>query len=401
MINTSLYIAKRYLWSRGKRNIVTLISRISLFGVMMITAALVVLLSAFNGIEKMIEQLYSEFDPAITIQHEHRKTFFENELNLLKIQQIPGVQNVFRQIEEIVVLRHEQKWINAKLYGVEKSYLEKCHLKNHLLSNVGIDSFQDGRFAYLGANLMQNLKLNLGTNEKDEILLYAPKRNAKISLGKAPFFNTRIPIDGAMNFNQEVNASALLWDFQSAADLLGYDHEISKLYVSIDPKYRAEEVKENIIQLIQHPEFKVRTNLEKNELIFKTSKSERLVVFIILLFVFVLAAFNLVASLTMLYVEKKESIKLLSAIGMSRKDIFNIFFYEGMLISFLGIFLGLLLGYGLCFLQLNLHFLVIPGANVPFPIVFSFLDFCLILSAVSMLSFLFSFFPVRILVKNA
>jgi lipoprotein-releasing system permease protein len=72
-----------------------------------------------------------------------------------------------------------------------------------------------------------------------------------------------------------------------------------------------------------------------------------------------------------------------------------------MLISFLGIFLGLLLGYGLCFLQLNLHFLVIPGANVPFPIVFSFLDFCLILSAVSMLSFLFSFFPVRILVKNA
>ena len=83
MINTSFYIAKRYLWSKGKRNIVTLISRISLFGVMIITAALVVLLSAFNGIEKMIEQLYSEFDPPITIQHVQRKTFFENEIESL------------------------------------------------------------------------------------------------------------------------------------------------------------------------------------------------------------------------------------------------------------------------------------------------------------------------------
>ena len=133
MINTPLYIAKRYLWSRGKRNIVTLISRISLFGVMIITAALVVLLSAFNGIEKMIEQLYSEFDPPITIQHAQRKTFFENEIDFRKIKSIPGIKSVSRQIEEIIVLRNEQKWINAKLYGVEESFLSDCHIQKHLL----------------------------------------------------------------------------------------------------------------------------------------------------------------------------------------------------------------------------------------------------------------------------
>jgi lipoprotein-releasing system permease protein len=400
VINTSLYIAKRYLWSKGKRNIVTLISRISLFGVMIITAALVVLLSAFNGIEKMIEQLYSEFDPPITIQHAQRKTFFENEIAFQKIKSIPGVKDVSRQIEEIIVLRNDQKWMNAKLYGLEKSFLKDCHIQKHLLGSFGEKAYSDGHFAFLGAELMQNLKVRIGTTEPDEILIYAPKRNVKIRLGKAPFHSARLSIYGAVNFNQEVNASALMWDFQSASDLLGYNQEVSKLYVSLKHGYDAQTVKERIEKVIHNTAFQVRTNLEKNELIFRTSKSERLVVFIILLFVFILAAFNLVASLTMLYVEKKDSIQLLSAIGMGKKDIFRIFFFEGLLISGVGIFLGLILGYLVCFLQLSSEFLVIPGANIPFPIVFSLTDFFLILSSVSLLSFLFSYFPVRLIVKS-
>jgi lipoprotein-releasing system permease protein len=401
VINTPLYIAKRYLWSRGKRNIVTLISRISLFGVMIITAALVVLLSAFNGIEKMIEQLYSEFDPPITIQHTQRKTFFENEIDFRKIKSIPGIKSVSRQIEEIIVLRNEQKWINAKLYGVEESFLSDCHIQKHLLGGIGQYTYSDGRFAFVGAELMQNLKVSIGPDHSDEILIYAPKRNVKIRLGKAPFHSARVSVDGAVNFNQEVNASALMWDFQSASELLGYDQEISKLYISLEPGYDAQEVKEQIQNTIQNTSFQVRTNLEKNELIFRTSKSERLVVFIILLFVFVLAAFNLIASLTMLYVEKKESVQLLSAIGMSKNDVFKVFFYEGLLISGWGIFLGLILGYAVCILQLTSEFLIIPGANIPFPIVFTLSDFVLILGSVSILSFVFSYFPVRLIVKSA
>jgi lipoprotein-releasing system permease protein len=401
VINTPLYIAKRYLWSRGKRNIVTLISRISLFGVMIITAALVVLLSAFNGIEKMIEQLYSEFDPPITIQHTQRKTFFENEIEFRKIKSIPGIKNVSKQIEEIIVLRNEQKWMNAKLYGVEKSFLSDCHIHNHLLGGIGQNTYSDGRFAFVGAELMQNLKVSIGSVHSDEILIYAPKRNVKIRLGKAPFHSARLSVDGAVNFNQEVNASALMWDFQSASELLGYDQEISKLYISIKQGYDPQEVKEQIEKTIQNPSFQVRTNLEKNELIFRTSKSERLVVFIILLFVFVLAAFNLIASLTMLYVEKKESVQLLSAIGMSKNDVFKVFFYEGLLISGWGVFLGLILGYAVCILQMTSEILIIPGANIPFPIVFTLVDFGLILGSVSILSFVFSYFPVRLIVKSA
>ena len=367
---------------------------------MIITAALVVLLSAFNGIEKMIEQLYSEFDPPITIQHVQRKTFFENELNLSNLKTIPGVKNVSKQVEEIVVLRHDQKWINATLYGVEKSYLNECHLPKHLINGYGETDFQDGRFAYLGADLMQNLKIGLSTSDKEQVVLYAPKRNVKIRLGKAPFHSARIPVDGAMNFNQEVNATALVWDLSSAKNLLGYEHEMSKVYIFLKPGYDVQEVKDRIQQKLGKGVFSVKTNLEKNELIFRTSKSERLVVFIILLFVFVLAAFNLVASLTMLYVEKKDSIDLLRAMGMSKKDVFHIFFYEGLLISGWGIFFGLILGYGVGFLQLSYGFLRIPGANIPFPIVFSWIDLASITCSVSVLSFLFSYFPVRLLTKS-
>ena len=379
----------------------TLISRISLFGVLIITAALVVLLSAFNGIEKMIEQLYSEFDPQITIQHVQRKTFFENEIDLRRIKSIPGIKNVSRQVEEVIVLRHEQKWINAKLYGVEKSFLSDCHIQKHLLGGIGQNTFSDGRFAFVGAELMQNLKIRIGSETADELLIYAPKRNVKIRLGKAPFHSERLPIDGAVNFNQEVNATALMWDFESASNLLGYDREISKLYLTLKPGYDAQEVKAKIQQAIGKTQFSARTNLEKNELIFRTSKSERLVVFIILLFVFILAAFNLVASLTMLYVEKKDSVKLLSAIGMTKNDLFRIFFYEGLLISGVGIFFGLMVGYLVCILQLKSEILIIPGANIPFPIVCSLTDFTLILSSVSTLSLLFSYFPVRLIVKSA
>lgn len=400
MINTPFYIAQRYLWSRGKRNIVTLISRISLFGVMIITAALVVLLSAFNGIEKMIEQLYSEFDPQITIQHAQRKTFFENEINLRALRAVPGIKNTSKQVEEIVVLRHDQKWINAVMYGVETNYLSDCHLNKHLINGYGASDFIDGHFAYLGADLMQNLKLGLSSTEKDQVVLYAPKRNVKIRLGKAPFHSARIPIDGAVNFNQEANATALIWDLASARNLLGYDHEISKLYLSVYPGYDLQEVKNQLKRNLDSQAFIVKTNLEKNELIFKTSKSERLVVFIILLFVFVLAAFNLVASLTMLYVEKKESIQLLSALGMRKKEIFNIFFYEGLLISGWGILCGLILGYTVGFLQLQFGILRIPGANIPFPIVFSWFDLLTITLSVSLLSLVFSYFPVRLLVKG-
>ena len=146
--------------------------------------------------------------------------------------------------------------------------------------------------------------------------------------------------------------------------------------------------------------FVVKTNYEKNEFIFKTSKSERLIVIFIMIFIFILASFNLVASLTMLFVEKRENIKTLKSMGLTEKNIFKIFFLEGLLISGAGIFLGLIVGYTVCLVQQEFGLLQIPGAGMPFPVKLVLKDFFLVLFSVSTLSILFSYFPVKFLLKN-
>ena len=145
----------------------------------------------------------------------------------------------------------------------------------------------------------------------------------------------------------------------------------------------------------------MKTSYEKNELVYKTSKSEKLIVLIILLFIFILAAFNLVASLTVLFVEKLENIKTMLSFGASKKFLFRIFFYEGLLIAGKGILFGVLLGYFVCFLQIQFDFITMPNSGgEPFPIRISLKDGSVIILLVSLLSVILSYLPVKYLIKK-
>ena len=183
--------------------------------------------------------------------------------------------------------------------------------------------------------------------------------------------------------------------------MLGYENDITAVYVATKTNADLEKVKEEI-QLKLGSDFDVKTHLEKNELIYKTSKSEKLIVIAILVFVFILAAFNLVASLTMLYIEKKKNIVTMQSFGANESFIFRIFFYEGLLIAFKGIIYGILIGVAVCLLQLYGELLVLPNTNnQPFPIELSLVDGLFVLTLVSILSVLASYFPVKYLVyKN-
>jgi lipoprotein-releasing system permease protein len=179
-----------------------------------------------------------------------------------------------------------------------------------------------------------------------------------------------------------------------------YTGDITAVFVKVKEGFDHQSVKENL-QRALGTDFSVKTNYEKNELIFKTSKSEKLIVLIILLFIFILAAFNLVASLTMLFVEKKENVDTMISFGADKKTVFQIFFFEGVLIAGKGIVIGLVLGYSICFAQLKWALLTMPNSGgEAFPIKLSLVDGLLILSLVSILSFLFSYLPVRFLIKK-
>lgn len=378
-----------------------MITRISVIGIAVITASLVILLSAFNGIESMIEKLYSDFDTDITIRSSVGKTFSEKQLDFSSLNKIEGVANYSKAIEEVVVLKHEKKWVNAILIGVDSAFLEITKMSEHMVDGKPILIGKNGDFAVIGASLLDKLGGFIPERTgHEQLILYAPKRDSKVRLGTNPFNTSLVNVSGRMNFNREVNAEKIVLPLSLAKEVLNYNDDITAIYIDVNPDFTNEEVKQNIIQKLGG-EYTIKTNYEKNELIYKTSKTEKIIVLIILVFIFILAAFNLIASLTMLFVEKKENIQTMIGFGADQRTIFNIFFLEGVLIAGKGILIGLFLGYGICVFQLYSSVLTMPNSGgEPFPIKLSLGDGLLIFSLVTILSFLFSYLPVRYLLKK-
>lgn len=379
---------------------INLITRISVVGIASITAALVILLSAFNGIEKMIEQLYSEFDPDVIVRASVGKSFSENRLDLKELNKVEGVRNVSRVLEEIVILKHEDKWVNANLYAVDSSFLTMASASEHMID--GVPLLQDGSmsFGLVGATLLDKLGGFIPGVGHETVILYAAKKELKIRAGRNPFRTEMLKLNGRFSYNKEINAQTILLPLAKGQELLDSDSRLTAVYLDVAADYSNEKVKSDI-QKILGSDFTVKTNYEKNELIYKTSKSEKLIVLFILLFIFVLAAFNLVASLTMLFVEKLENMKAMIAFGASKNFLFRLFFYEGMLISGKGIGIGMILGYVVCFLQLNYHLLLMPNSGgEPFPISVTLMDAVFILSLVVLLAVIFTVIPVRFLIRK-
>jgi lipoprotein-releasing system permease protein len=181
---------------------------------------------------------------------------------------------------------------------------------------------------------------------------------------------------------------------------LNYSNDVTRIAVALQENAKLERVR-NEIQQIVGDDFLVKTHLEKNELIYKTSKIEKIIVFFILVFIFILATFNMVASLTMLFIEKKSNLKTLLAVGLTEKGLFNIFFFQGLLISFSGIVIGLILGYSILAIQFFGKVLILPNsAGDAFPVVMYLNDLWMIILITTTVGLVSSWLPVRYLVKK-
>ncbi len=349
----------------------------------------------------MVQKLYTDYDADIVIRSNKGKTFLEETIDLQILKKTTGVVSVIRSVEETVVLKNGEHWVNAQLLGVENKYILDCKLEKHLVDGYAYFEENGKQTAVIGAGLMDKLGGSLdGLGNYESLVLYTPLRDASVSRRKSPFKISDLIVVGRMNYNREVNSSQLLTSLNYAREQLNYTTDLSSILISVKNPSEAYEIKQKIEEIIG-ANFSVKTAAEKNELIFKTSQSEKRIVIAILVFIFILAAFNLIASLTMLFIEKKENILTLKNIGATSNFIFKIFFYEGMLIAFLGVLIGLVLGVSICALQMQFSFLQMPNsAGEPFPILIKATDIFLILFLVGTVSFLGSFFPVRYLVKR-
>jgi lipoprotein-releasing system permease protein len=170
------------LFSKNKRQAVTIITRVSVIGVMVISAALIIVLSSFNGIESMISELYTEFDQGVTVTPRKGKTIFESQVPWKRLSKIEGISRMSKGIEETVILRKEEKWVNATIIGVESQFLEmiNIHKKDHLISGrpaLPLNNESNNDFGLIGVGLANVLGLRNINTEPDNIIIYAPKNN--------------------------------------------------------------------------------------------------------------------------------------------------------------------------------------------------------------------------------
>jgi len=401
-VNSSFFIARRYLFSKKSHNVINIISGVSVFGIMISTAALVIVLSAFNGIENLVISLFSTFEADVKIESVHTKTF-EASYIPEEVYQMDDLINYSRVIEEIAIIKNDEQFIIGTIKGVDESFLKMSEMKSNLLDGKSQIYAGDQPVGLVGAGALENLGGYIYETDfpSENFTIYSPNRNEKISRRNLDAFTTsRIPIVGTFSFNNEVDQEYLVLPLDYAAEILDYGSEITSVELDFPDGTNTDRKKEQL-QEILGPDFKVKTNYEQNELIYQTSKSEKWITTLLLAFIFFLATFNMVASITMLVIEKKDNMQTLHSLGARKNQLQRIFFYEGLLINGLGLVLGLILGYGICFLQMKVGLVEMQGSVVEyFPIKFKLDDLIVILGITTVFGILAAYLPSKFLIKR-
>ena len=401
-MKSSFFIAKRYLFSKKTHNAINIISGISVFGIAISTAALVIVLSAFNGIEQIVIEINSAFEQDIRIESNQTKTFSRDYVPA-SIYEIEGLNNATEVIEEIIIIKNDDRFVIGQIKGVEPQFMEMSEMEAHLEDGFPIIEDEFGPLGLIGVEALMNLGgyADPTFGEYDEFTVFVPNKNEKIKSASIDGFTTKkISICGTFAFNKRIDERVLVVPISYAEEVLNYENEISAIEMSFDAGVDLESKKQELSELIGKG-FKVKTHFEQNQLIYQTSQLEKWLIILFLGFVFFMVSFTLVSSITMLVLEKKDNLLTVRALGASKKQIANIFFYEGLLINFSGLILGLGLGYGICFLQQQFGFIMLDEElGEQFPVFFKLNDLLLILSITVVLGTLVAYLPSRFLIKR-
>ncbi len=364
-MNFPFFIAKRYLFSKKKRNAINIISAISVGGVMIGAMALIVILSVFNGLDSLINSLYNAFDSDLKITIVEGKTFTPDSIKLNQIKEISAVKHVFEIIEENVLLKFDNKQHVAVIKGVEKNYIENCGIDSLLIDGTPELKRGDLNLAVIGYGVAHYLSLNL--NFVQPIQVFVPKRKGRFSpMNPLEATNTMfIYPNGIFSVQQDFDNKYLLAPIDFTRQLLNYTTEVSAIEIKLKPNLsnrQKREIKNTIIRILGS-DYQVKNREEQREALYKIMQSEKWIIFFVLTFIMIIASFNIIGTISMLMIEKKDDSQTLQYLGASQKTIRKIFLLEGILITVSGALIGLLIGLLLCWLQIYFGIIEFPGGG--------------------------------------
>ncbi|MBK7286067.1 MAG: FtsX-like permease family protein [Flavobacteriales bacterium] len=400
-MNLPLLFARRYLLAKRGRNAINIITLISIVVVAVVTAAMVVVLSTLNGISLLVDTLYSPFDQDITISAAVGKTFQRDSLDLAVIKALPEVQRTSWVIEENVLLRSGGQQTVATMKGVEPQYLEMSRLPTQMYSGDAEFDGVTGPLVILGAALKDGLgvpKDDGVTRPLDVAALVRGRTPGKLS--QSSFEQPRVAVAGAFTINLEFDNRYMLAPIGLAAELLHYGDAVNALEIQAVKGTDPERLQRKI-EAIAGPRFTVRTRHQKNALMYSTNATEKWFTFAVLAFIVLIGAFNIIASLTLMMIEKRQDMRTLSGMGVTEGFIRRVFFLEGLLIVLVGTVSGLVVGLGLCGLQEWTGMVSLQDSVVEsYPVLVMWTDLILIFFAVMAIGTLAAWVPLRSLSRR-
>lgn len=345
----SFLFARRYLFSKKTINAINIISSISIIGVMVSSAALVIVLSFYNGMENFILSLDNALAPELRIEPERGKTFVLDEKQLSFIDAINGVQSTSKVLEDKVLINKNNIQAVGLLKGIEPSSLSK-ELRQKMLYTGDFSLKTDSvSYALIGSHIQAKLNLPIMADRNSLFDLYSPRKGTYNSINPLENINSRVLMaEGLLNYHEDFDQQILV-SLDFARDILSEPLKVSALEVYCNTENIKAIQKE--IQAFLGDKFIVKNREQVNPTLYKTVKSEKWIVFFIVTLIGIIALFNIIGSLTMLVIDKKNDMMILRSLGGSNALIQNIFFIEGVLIAFIGSFIGIVVGYTFCVLQ--------------------------------------------------
>lgn len=407
-MNLSLYIAKRYIFAKKSHNAINVISGVSVCGVALATLALICTLSVFNGFQDLVATLFTAFDPQLKIVATTGKVFDAQDPRIQNIRQMPEVAVFSESLEDNAMVQYKGRQIMVTLKGIQDNFNELTAIDSILFGRgnmVLADEVVD--YVIPGAELVS--VLGTGVRFVDPLEVYAPKRGAKINVANpTTSFESGLLYSSGLVFavnQQKYDASYMLVSLEFARELLQYDTEVSSIELKLKDEADTDQVKRTLQQQLGEG-FQVLDRYEQQSDTFRIMEVEKLISYIFLTFILLIACFNVIGSLSMLIIDKRADVVTLRNLGADNQLISRIFLFEGCLISLFGALIGIVLGLTLCLVQQEFGLISLGGTGEgsfiidAYPVSVHLQDVILVFITVWVVGFLSVWYPVRYLSRR-
>lgn len=394
-----LFIARRYLFAKKSHNVINIISAISAVGMAIGTAALIIILSIYNGFDELVKSTLSNVEPDILITPSKGKVFIPEGEAFDRIKANPMICEYNLILQENVFVDYDGHQGIAKAKGVDSAFEAESPLAEHITN--GEFSLHKGQLPQMvvGAGLAYKMGMNPAFLASAE--LYFPIRDRNFSLANpaASIETVRMRPSGIFSVNQQIDDDLMIVPIEEMRKLLGYEEEVSGVEIRLAEGSTAKDIRSAIkhIQKELGPDFKVLDRFRQNPSLYKMMRYEKAAIYLILIFVIIIIALNIFGSITMLIIEKKDDIETYRSLGATDQMLRRTFTLEGWLISLLGLAAGLVIGIGFSLAQQHFGFIKMPGSFLvnAYPVILQWQDVLATIAGVALIGYIIALLPVR------